>query len=321
MMRVSWGTKARVRQVIGGAKMLWGTTKRENKMKIKTLTAFASVALCAAVGFGDGVESSNIVGYQQIAVNNGYQFFTVTFEDISDPTAFNLSDIKCTKADGSAWLRTGAPANACNGAIYIRKIDAEGAYGQKYIYYGKNASDTVAAGWFEGDRLSDGSNIVSGDAVTLKPGEGLIVYSGKSDGAAKFLVTGNVRLTAMSCDIGNGYSFGGNCTPSTLKLSDIGCTKADGSEWLRTGAPANACNGAVYIRKIDFEGAYGQKYIYYGKNTSDTFGPGWYVGDRLADGSNLVSGDSVTFAPGEGWIMYSGKASGAAKLVIPSAIK
>ena len=88
--------------------------------------------------------------------------------------------------------------------------------------------------------------------------------------------------------------------------------------WLRTGAAANACNGAIYIQKIDAEGSYGQEYIYYGKNASDTFGPGWYVGSREADGSNLVTNDAVTFAPGEGWIMYSGKA---AKLVIPSAVK
>ena len=107
----------------------------------------------------------------------------------------------------------------------------------------------------------------------------------------------------------------------TVNLSDIGCTKADGTAWLRTGAPANACAGAIRLQKIDAAGSYGQQYIYYGKNTTDTFGPGWYVGARATDGSNLVTGDSVTFAPGEGWIMYSGKDDGTAKLVIPSAVQ
>ena len=264
------------------------------------------------------MESQNIVGYQQVPVINGYQFFTATFENVADETAFNLSDIQCTKPDGSAWLRTGAAANACNGAIYCRKIAANGAYGQEYIYYGKNTSDTFGPGWYVGAREADGSNLVTGDAVTLAPGEGLIVYSSKSTGA-KFLVAGSVKLTPMTGNVINGYQFGGNCTPSTLNLSDVQCTKPDGSAWLRTGAAANACNGAIYLRKIAANGAYGQEYIYYGKNTSDTFGPGWYVGAREADGSNLVTGDAVTFAPGEGWIMYSSKAGGA-KIVIPSAI-
>ena len=259
---------------------------------------------------------TTIVGYQSIDITTGYKFFTATFENITDNTKFNLSDIKCTKSDGSAWLRTGAAANACNGAVYVQKIAANGAYGQKYIYYGKNASDTFGPGWYVGDRATDGSNLVTEDAVTLDPGEGLIVYSSKT--GAKFQVSGGVKLEPMKGDIVTGYSFGGNCTPATLNLSDVEITKADGSPWLRTGAAANACNGAVYIQKIAANGAYGQKYIYYGKNASDTFGPGWYVGDRATDGSNLVTGDAVTFAPGEGWIMYSSKTG--AKVVIPSAV-
>ena len=214
-------------------------------------------------------------------------------------------------------MRTGAAANACNGAIFAQKISVNGAYGQKYIYYGKNASDTFGPGWYEGTREADGSNLVQGDEVTLAPGEGLIVNSTKS--GALFQVSGGVKLEPLNAAIVNGWQFGGNCTPATLNLADIKITKEDGSDWLRTGAAANACNGAIFLQKISANGAYGQKYIYYGKNASDTFGPGWYVGVREADGSNLVTGDDVTFAPGEGWILNSTKS--AAKIVVPSAIK
>lgn len=262
------------------------------------------------------VVSSDIVGYQQIDVNTGYSFFTVTFDNITDATKFNLSDITCTKSDGSAWLRTGAAANACNGAIRVRKINTAGAYGQEYVYYGKNASDTFGPGWYVGSRESDGSNLIEADDVTLNPGEGVIVYSSKP--SAKFQVSGAVRLSAFSGAVVKGYSFGGNRTPVTVNLSDIACTKSDGSAWLRTGAAANACNGAVRVRKINTAGAYGQEYVYYGKNASDTFGPGWYEGSRESDGSNLITGNQVTFAPGEGWIMYSSK--DAANIVIPSPV-
>ena len=245
---------------------------------------------------------TTIVGYQNINIRNGYSFFTVTFNNVTNATTFNLSDIACTKSDGSAWLRTGAAANACNGAVRLQKIDSEGAYGQRYIYYGKNASDTFGPGWYVGERATDGSNLVTDGQITLNPGEGVIVYSSKP--SAQFQVAGSVQLTPFTGAVAKGYQFGGNCTPVTLSLSAIECTKPDGSAWLRTGAAANACNGAVRLQKIDSEGAYGQRYIYYGKNASDTFGPGWYVGERATDGSNLVTPqDDVTFAPGEGWIM------------------
>ena len=274
---------------------------------------------CAAVGFSDGVTSQNIVGYQNIDVKNGYQFFTVTFENIQDATKVNIADIKCTKADGTDWLRTGAGSKACNGVIEMRKIDAEGAYGEKIKYYGRNTTDTFGPGWYV-DTYDETNLISESNPLMLKPGEGLIVYTSKSDSAAKFILSGSVKLDAMDCNIKNGYQFGGNCTPVTLKLSDVQCLKADGSDWLRTGAGSKACNGVIEIRKVDAEGAYGQKLKFYGKNTTDTFGPGWYK-ETYAE-ENLVGGENeITFAPGEGWILYTSKSDDAAKLVIPSAVK
>ena len=248
----------------------------------------------------------------------------MTFEDIGSET-FSLSNLKCVRPDGEDWLRTGfgtAAANACAGAITVRKIASNGAYGQEYKYYGKNSADTFGPGWYVGDRAADGSNLVTTDNdVTLARGEGLIVYCGKT--AATFRVAGGVVLTATTVDVANGYSFGGNCTPVLVKLSEVQCLRSDGEAWLRTGfgtAAANACAGAITVRKIASNGAYGQEYKYYGRNSADTFGPGWYIGDRAADGSNLITTENdVTFEPGEGWIIYNGKT--AAKIVVPQPVK
>jgi hypothetical protein len=233
--------------------------------------------------------------------------------------------LKCVRPDGQEWLRSGfgaAAANACAGVIYIQKISANGAYGQKYMYYGKNATDTFGPGWYIGERTADGKNLVTSENdITFEAGEGVIVYCGKT--AAQFVVSGGVNLEATTKEIANGYSFGGNCSPVTINLADVKCLRFDGQEWLRSGfgaAAANACAGVIYLQKISASGAYGQKYMYYGKNATDTFGPGWYVGERAADGSNLVTADkNITFEPGEGWILYCGK--DAAKVVIPQPIK
>ena len=129
---------------------------------------------------------TNIVGYQQITIDNGYSFFAVTFDNVNQSGIYKLSDLKCVRTDGQDWLRTGfgaAAANACGGAIYIRKISADGAYGQEYKYYGKNTSDTFGPGWYIGDRAADGSNLVTVDKnITFEPGEGWILYCGKDAG-------------------------------------------------------------------------------------------------------------------------------------------
>ena len=246
----------------------------------------------------------------------GYQFFTVTFENITDAANFKISDIDCTQPSGAAWKDSGSAAQKCTGNVFIRKIDAEGSYGQQYKYYGNTDGAVEKMGWFVGDRASDFSNKVIGESeVTLSPGEGLIVYASK---AAKFRIAGGVRLTATSTDVAIGYQFGGNCTPVALKLSDIGCTQPSGAAWKDTGSAAQKCTGNIFIRKIDAEGSYGQQYKYYGNTDGAAEKMGWFIGDRASDFSNKVIGaNEVTFAPGEGWILYASKE---AKLVIPAPI-
>ena len=217
-------------------------------------------------------------------------------------------------------MRTGAASKACNGLIYLHKIAQDGAYGKHYVYYGKNASDTFGPGWYLIERDAEGKNLVKSGEVTINPGEGLMVYSGMNDNAAKFVISGGVKLEPFSGKIKNKYQFGGNCTPVTIDLSKVKCLKPDGTDWLRTGAASKACNGLIYLHKIAQDGAYGKHYVYYGKNASDTFGPGWYLVERDAEGKNIVKEGDVTFAPGEGWLMYSGMNDDAALLELPKPI-
>ena len=94
----------------------------------------------------------------------GYQFFTVTFENITDAANFKISDIDCTQPSGAAWKDSGSAAQKCTGNVFIRKIDAEGSYGQQYKYYGNTDGAVEKMGWFVGDRASDFSNKVIGES-------------------------------------------------------------------------------------------------------------------------------------------------------------
>jgi hypothetical protein len=221
---------------------------------------------------------------------------------------FNLADLVCTQTSGENWTSTGSAAKKCLGNIMLRKIDSEGAYGVEYKFYGGSYN-----AWYEGTRLEDDSNkIKSSSEVTIKHGEGMIVYTDKT--AAMFTVAGSVKLVNTSYSLAKGYSFTGNCTPVEINLANIGCTQGDGSAWTSIGSAAKKCLGNIMLRKIDAEGAYGVEYKFYGGSYN-----AWYEGTRLEDDSNKVTIDSkITLKPGEGVIAYSDKT--AALIVFPSPV-
>ena len=261
-------------------------------MKKLMMTA-AIAALCATVAKAD--VTSGIVGYQQISIPKGYSFFTVTFDTL-DQTDYNLSDIGCLQTSGAEWKATGSGATKSTGSITVRKIDTEGAYGTEFAYY----STKTPAGWYNGDTL------IEGNAVKFASGEGMIVYCGK-DAGARLQVSGTVRLIESGVGVPYGYSFSGNSSPTTINLSAIGCKQADGTAWKATGSGATKSTGSITVRKIDTEGAYGTEYAYYSTKTPT----GWY------DGDTLIEGNAVTFAPGEGFIVYCGKTNGA-QIILPA---
>ena len=221
----------------------------------------------------------------------------MTFESISTAN-YNLSDIKCLQYNGSEWKTSGSATTKCAGAVTVRKIDTEGSYGTEYKYY----STKSPVGWYNGDTL------IEDDAISFASGEGMIVYCGNANGAI-LQVSGSVRLTATNLVVPNGYSFSGNSSPVTINLSSIPCKQYNGSEWKTSGSATTKCAGAVTVRKIDTEGSYGTEYKYY--STKET--AGWYNGDTL------ITGNAVTFEPGEGFIVYCGNANGA-QVVLPAAI-
>ncbi len=239
--------------------------------------------------------TSGIVGYQQITIPQGYSFFTVTFENI-DATDFNLSDIGCLQASGAAWKTSGSATTKSAGAVKVRKIATNGAYGTEYKYYSTKAT----IGWYDGDTL------IENDDVAFESSEGMIVYCGNANGAI-LQVSGAVRLESAGVLVPQGYSFRGNSSPVTINLSDIGCKQASGAEWKTSGSATTKSAGAVKVRKIATNGAYGTEYKYYSTKTTI----GWY------DGDTLIEGDDVTFAPGEGFIVYCGNANGA-QIILPA---
>ena len=229
---------------------------------------------------------------------SGFSFFTATFKGIGS-SSIDLQSITSVQTDGTAWKTSGKSATKCAGDIIVQKIGTDGSYLDAYAYY----STKETPGWY----ANGGVNYVEG--VTLAEGEGIIVNNGHSVGA-KLVVNGEVQLTPARI-LPSGFSFCGNFTPTAIDLQDITSTQVDGSDWKTSGKSATKCAGDIIIQKIGTDGSYLTAYAYY--STKEI--PGWYANG----GTDYVAKNTVTFAPGEGFIVNNGHSVGA-RLVLPSPI-
>ena len=254
----------------------------------------AAAALCATVGFSE-VESS-IVGYQQIALPKGFSFFTATFKDCT-AAALDIQSISSVQTNGAAWKTSGSGNTKCSGAVKVQKIATDGSYLDVYSYY----STKTPQGWYD----STGTYI---EDVTLANGEGLVVNNAHTIGA-KFVVNGEVEL-APARVLPKGFSFCGNFTPIAIDLQDISSTQADGTAWKTSGSGNTKCSGVVKLQKIGTDGNYLDVYSYYSTKEPQ----GWY--DSSA---TYISKGTVTFEPGEGFIVNNAHTVGA-RLVLPSPV-
>ena len=143
---------------------------------------------------GNAVEAGTVVfeNGEAMLVNNQYKNTSVLFQvsgavDLvnqniipsgyslfgnNTPVTINLSAVEVCKNDGEVFGT--ALTTRCNGVIKVNKINSVGNYTDTYSYYYMSGK----IGWYDND-----GNQVSGDTVTLTPGEALLVnnnYKGVS---------------------------------------------------------------------------------------------------------------------------------------------
>ena len=246
------------------------------------------------------MQFSTIVGYQQIALPKGFSFFTATFKDCSSAT-IDIQSISSVQTNGAAWKTSGSGSTKCSGAVVVQKVGTDGSYLDEYSYY----STKTPQGWY--DRT--GTTYIEVGTVTLANGEGLVVNNMHTVGA-KLVVNGEVDL-APARVLPKGFSFCGNFTPVAIDLQDISSTQADGTAWKTSGSGNTKCSGAVVMQKVGTDGTYLDEYSYYSTKTPQ----GWY--DRT--GTTYISKGTVSFEPGEGFVVNNMHTIGA-RLVLPNPV-
>ena len=249
---------------------------------------FAAAVAAGLAAFGDSsIESSNIVGYQDIVVPNGYSMFTVTFKKTgATGYSFDVKDIEVLNSAGVKMDDDASttPTQRSRNKIGIQKLNP--TTGALYGDHAYRYSTQSAKGW------CDGSTALAAGELTLQDGEGFAITSTQGE-AVKFRVSGDVVLTPISMAIPNGYSLIGNMTPNTIDVKDIKVLNSAGIEMDddNSTTPTQRSRNKIGIQKMNSAtgGLYGDHAYRYSTQSAK----GW------CDGSTSLVAGELTLAPGE----------------------
>ena len=215
----------------------------------------------AAVTFG--IESANVVGYQDISINDsGFTLIAPTFEKV-DGTPFYLSDLKGNFITGES----------------VQLWDLNGATSKEYFFMAAADTGLESDGWFEDDFATPA------DKVDVKPGEAIAFAS---QGTSKIQFSGQVAAQGMERNtLNSGFTMIGNSRPSAVKLSEItfaGAGTGDSVQFLHT-------NGATE-----------KEYFFMAAVDTGLESDGWFEDDFAtpADSKEINAGAGVLFNAASG---------------------
>ena len=178
------------------------------KTTMKKLMIAASAALCAAVGFGDGITSANVVGYQTTKLaDNNFTMLYVPFVHVNnDGKGLQLNqDISCTGLTG------GEDAQVAD-RIWVWNSDRS-AYDRFYYY-----DDGAEAGWVD-DANAEYIENIEGWENGIPQGTALFF---KSKGTAKSLTGAGAIETEPEVELvlaDNNFTMIANPYPVATQLN------------------------------------------------------------------------------------------------------
>ena len=206
------------------------------------------------------VVSSNIVGYQKVELQPGFNFVAPQFTAVGGGD-IDIQSVHLDVADDDV-----------SGNDNLQVLDEGGATIAQYYWYPADWFGGAKSGWYDSDvdALAD---------MTLANGLSILV---DSDANATVTVSGEVSTNTTTVPSVEGFNFVGNSTPVTIDIQDIQIDVAD-----------DDASGNDNLQILDEGGATIAQYYWY---PADWFGgakSGWYDSDADA----LAE---VSLAPGQG---------------------
>ncbi len=271
---------------------------------MKKLMFVAAVA-AGLVAFGDGIESSNTVGYQAKDLNFGDNDFVIqTFLPMGKTVSSTiLGDIAVTED----W-------DPISSGDYIATLTPAGANEAEYTYLIATYANILGgsgAGWYLAEEVNDGDVSVSGcqNDVVLPYAQGFLAYN---NSGAKLQFAGEVVAgdTELATTLGDN-AFSGNASPVDITLADL--TVSD--DW-------DPISAGDYIATLTPEGGNEAEYTYLIAAYAQALGgdvAGWYLAEEVNDGDVSVSGcqNNVVISAGQAILIYQ---NSGATVTLPSAL-
>ena len=230
----------------------------------------------AAVTFG--LESANVVGYQNIDVPNGYIMLTPTFENV-DASTHTVQDLKPQNAPG-------------DGSVTLQTMSDDGSSWVGEYQWWTEADMGMPDGWYEPN---------SGELATdiLVSGKAAMIYSPVA--GVTMLVSGSVSSSNVSNPCAIGYTMSGNNTPVNRSVGELKVTLEDGS-----AAPGD---GSITLQTMSEDGSSWVGEYQWWTEADMGMPDGWYE-------PNSGELASETLTPGLSTMVYSPSAE--IKIVVPA---
>ena len=252
---------------------------------------FATAAIAAGVAMAD-ITSANVVGYQNITINPGFNMIAFNFQPVEGGEDISIQDFVQNKGD----LVAGATVNTSD---QIQVWDGT----QFDIYYYK-AKKTSGAGKFTDGPAwvkSTASTTVTPD--TIKRGAGVWFARPTDKAAGVITVSGSVNAAEKTHDILAGFNMISSAFPCDMLLNN------GPIDWATCGAVAGATvNTSDQIQL--WNGSQFDIYYYKAKKTSGagkfTDGPAWVK----STASTTVSPDAIPAGKGFWYARPSDKEAG-----------
>jgi hypothetical protein len=161
----------------------------------------------AAVTFG--LESANIVGYQEKTTVSGFNFYTPTFKQVGGAEkTYSIQDIKLDEATATSY------------ADNIQILDEGGATISQYFWVGPGMLLADKACWTEDFGTPAEVNIDSGTSFIIQ-----------TTNPSKITVAGEVLKGNLTFTSVMGFNFVGNSAPTSYDIQEIKLDEATATSY------------------------------------------------------------------------------------------
>ena len=259
---------------------------------------FAAAVAAGLAAFGDGIESSNTVGYNTVTINKQYTILGIPFTGTTG-SAMSIQD-------AVPYCAGMTKSNAASDADCIQIMDDQGNYEEYFMCNGKKGKGTVEGG--DGKWVNSDESVVS--TKTMPAGTPFWYVSKNYATPYNITVAGQVLSTNESqTPLNVTYQLIANPYPCDLPLNNC-------IPFIEGMTKSNAASDADTIQIMDDQGNYEEYFMCNGKKGKGTIEGG--------DGKWVNSDESVVttavLPAGKGaWFVRKSGSLANIKIVNPTA--